>query len=58
MIRKEMLWESEIAADAEVNQREVEYIRVPRSNDPDVGYNRWPKLERGRTAPRAVGCAE
>jgi hypothetical protein len=42
-IRREILWESEIATDAEVNAREVELIRQYRSNDPSVGYNRWPK---------------
>lgn len=42
-IRKEILWESEDAFDKEVNQREIEFIRHYRSNDPDVGYNRWPK---------------
>jgi hypothetical protein len=43
-VRKEILWESETASDNEVAQKEVEYIRAFRSNDPDVGYNRWPKL--------------
>ncbi len=43
IIRKEVLWESEAASDAEVNQKEVEYIVALRSNDPVVGYNRWPK---------------
>ena len=43
-VRKEILWESETASDNEVAQKEVEYIRAFRSNDPAVGYNRWPKL--------------
>ena len=43
-IRKEILWKSETATDAEVSQKEVELIRLHRSNDPAVGYNRWPKL--------------
>ena len=42
-IRKEILWESETATDAEANQKELEYIRALRSNDPAKGYNRWPK---------------
>ncbi|HOK46325.1 MAG TPA: GIY-YIG nuclease family protein [Bryobacteraceae bacterium] len=46
-IRKEILWESETATDAEVNQKEIEFIRAFRSNDPTVGYNRWPKLKTG-----------
>jgi hypothetical protein len=43
-IRREILWESETATDAEVSQKEVEFIRSYRSNDPAVGYNRWPKF--------------
>lgn len=42
-IRKEILWESDAATDAEVNQKEVEFIRQLRSNNPSIGYNRWPK---------------
>lgn len=42
-IRKEVLWESESASDAEVGRREVELIEEHRSNDPAIGYNRWPK---------------
>ena len=45
-IRKELLWESENASDGEVNQKEVEYIRSFRSNDPSIGYNQWPKFSR------------
>lgn len=41
-IRKEVLWESETASDEEVSQKEVEFIRLFRSNDPAVGYNRRP----------------
>jgi hypothetical protein len=43
-IRKEILWESDTAMDTEVNQKEVEFIRLYRSNDPMIGYNRWPRL--------------
>ena len=42
-IRKEILWESETATATELSQKEVEFIRQHRSNDPAVGYNRWPK---------------
>ena len=45
-IRKEILWESESASNSEVGQREVDFIRELRSNDPAVGYNQWPKLRR------------
>lgn len=43
-ICKEILWESEIATDAEVSAKELEFIRLLRSNDPTVGYNRWPRF--------------
>ena len=43
-IRKEILFESETATDAEVRAVEVAMIRELRSNDPAVGYNRWPRF--------------
>lgn len=43
-ITKEILWESETALDKEVNAKEVELILLFRSNDPTIGYNRWPKF--------------
>jgi len=43
-IRKEILWESEIASDQEVNKKEVEFILEFQSNNPLIGYNRWPRL--------------
>jgi len=39
-IRREILWESETAPDAAVKQKEVEFIRLHRSNDPTTGYSR------------------
>jgi hypothetical protein len=45
-IRKEITWESETASDSEVALKEVEYISAFKSNDPAVGYNRWPKFKR------------
>lgn len=45
MIRKEIIWESEEATDNEVNKKEVEYIKMFESNNPDVGYNQWPKYK-------------
>lgn len=45
-IRKQILWESEDASDSEVNQREIEFIKKLKANDPEIGYNRWPKLTR------------
>lgn len=43
-IMKEILWESDVATDSEVNAKEVEYINAYKANDPEIGYNRWPKL--------------
>ena len=43
-IQREILWESETASDQEVNLKEVEFIRLFRSNDPTIGYNRWPRM--------------
>lgn len=43
-IRKQILWESADCSEAELSAKEVEFIRAFRSNDPDVGYNRWPKF--------------
>ena len=42
-VRKEILFESETATVAEVRAVEVAMIRELRSNDPVVGYNRWPR---------------
>lgn len=42
-IRKQILWESETASDAEVSRVEVEFIRSLNSNNPRIGYNRWPR---------------
>lgn len=44
VLRKEILWESDTATDTEANQKEVEFIRMLRSNDPAIGYNRWPRF--------------
>ncbi|MCX6504316.1 MAG: GIY-YIG nuclease family protein [Actinobacteria bacterium] len=44
-IRKEIIWESRNATHSEVSLKEVEFIRLFRSNDPEIGYNRWPKQQ-------------
>src|SRR5688572_13403961 len=46
-IRREILWESETATDAEVSVKESEFIRLFKSNDPTRGYNRWPRFKTG-----------
>ena len=43
-IRKQILWKSETAIDKEVNQKEIELINKYKSNDPTIGYNRFPKF--------------
>ena len=43
-IQKEILWESETASNSDVSMKEVEFIRQFKSNDPAIGYNRWPKF--------------
>jgi len=45
-ITKEILWESKTASKQQVNEKEVEYIKKFRSNNPEVGYNRWPKFNK------------
>lgn len=42
-IRKEILLESE--DEKEINQREPKFILEFQSNDPTIGYNRWPKFK-------------
>jgi hypothetical protein len=42
-VRKQVLWESMTASDAEVRRKEIEFIEALRSNDPTIGYNQWPK---------------
>jgi hypothetical protein len=44
-IRREVIWQSDTCSRAEITAKEVELIREMRSNDPVVGYNRWPKLK-------------
>jgi hypothetical protein len=43
-VRREILWESDTASDAEVRAKEVELIKQLHANDPAIGYNRWPKF--------------
>lgn len=43
-VRKEILWESEYCSDSELAEKEVEFIRKLNSNNPEIGYNRWPNF--------------
>jgi hypothetical protein len=44
-ITREILWQSETATDAEVYAKEVELIGIFGSNNPAIGYNRWPRFK-------------
>jgi hypothetical protein len=46
-VKKTILWESEFATERELAAKELEYIRQFQSNDPSVGYNRWPRFRSG-----------
>ncbi len=41
--QRELLWESESAADKEVSQEDVEFILALCFNDSAVGYSQWPR---------------
>ena len=43
-IRKEIIWESENATKSEVIKKEMEFIKSLKSNDPNIGYNQFPKI--------------
>ena len=43
-VRKEILWESEDCSDLQLSEKEIEFIRKFQSNNPVIGYNRWPKF--------------
>lgn len=42
-VRKQILWESAECSEEELSAKEIEFIRQYKSNDPAIGYNRWPK---------------
>ena len=44
-ITRDILWRSESANRTEVTQMELECILMHRSNDPAIGYNRWPPFK-------------
>ena len=45
--RKEILWESDTATDAEARVKEIEFIRALGANNPEVGYNMTPRYRIG-----------
>lgn len=44
-VRKQILWESPDCTEEELSAKEVDFIREHRSNDPAIGYNRWPPFK-------------
>ncbi|WP_166906251.1 GIY-YIG nuclease family protein [Mycobacterium sp. DL440] len=46
-LRKEILWESESATDADVRAKEIELIRETGANNPRIGYNLTPRWAGG-----------
>ena len=44
-IRKQILWESDTATEAELSAMEIKLIRENNSNDPRIGYNRYPPFK-------------
>ena len=42
IVRKQILWESQDAGEEELSAMEIKCIREHKSNDPEVGYNRFP----------------
>ena len=44
-ITRDILWESETASRSEIAKKEIEFIELHQSNNPEIGYNRWPKLK-------------
>jgi len=44
IISRKILWESETASDSEFNRKEVEHIILLQANNPEIGYNQWPRF--------------
>lgn len=43
---REILWESSATSRVEINAVESRMILDLKSNDPEIGYNRWPRFAR------------
>lgn len=46
---RDILWESETASRSEAARMEMRFIRELGSNDPAIGYNRWPPFKMNGT---------
>ncbi len=51
-VRREILWESETASNAEALKKEQELIIALKANEPKIGYNKRPQFR------PPLGCAE
>lgn len=47
-IRKEILYESDSDLDRIINKKEVEFIKTYDSNNPEIGYNQWPRYKQNK----------
>ena len=45
IVRKQILWESENCSESELSKKEIEFIKKYQSNNPEIGYNQWPKFK-------------
>ena len=48
-VEKEILWESTTATSTQLAKKEVEFINKYQSNNPEIGYNRWPRWKNDET---------
>ena len=46
-VRKQILWESDTATEAEVGEMERLFIRLLGANNPEIGYNLTPRYKVG-----------
>jgi len=46
IVIKEPIWGPKITTDKKLRKKEVELIKEYQSNDPKIGYNRWPKFKK------------
>ncbi len=44
-VRKQIIFESEDISESELLRKEIAYIREYKANDPEIGYNRFPKFK-------------
>jgi len=57
-IKKELLWKSDTVSDKELSEKEIEYIQLYGSNNPKIGYNRWPKDKSEESKSQGIAYLE